>query len=263
MEQILTSGQDFCRAFAPNSSFRELYDAIVCGVDLPQGPHRQLFIETGLFHLIVVSGAHLQFLEHRLRFLPQSILLPLLAIYCWLTGWGAPAVRAFARRLGLQMVSPKGWTPLQIDALASLLVLSIVPSWIFSRSFIMSWMCSLALLLPLTFPRWTPLRQSLSCYILLFPLCPTSPLTVLWNALIAPWIGNLLFPACLVAYIIPALTPFIDMLWHAFLKLLQAGPHAEPFFMRVPTLAIFWLPFCVHGLLLWGEWKWRKAVAFS
>ena len=43
--------------------WKPAYEALICGQRLPKGPLRQVFTEGGLIHLMVVSGAHLLFME--------------------------------------------------------------------------------------------------------------------------------------------------------------------------------------------------------
>src|SRR4051812_25925963 len=54
----------FCLEHAPlHSVWSSYYQAMVCGESLDAGPTYDLFRRSGLLHLLVVSGAHLIFLN--------------------------------------------------------------------------------------------------------------------------------------------------------------------------------------------------------
>lgn len=259
-------GPNICRSWLFASPYREHYEAFVCGISLPPSASKQWLTDTGLIHLMVVSGAHLHFVERGLGWFPVPLRLSALVWYSWLTGWGAPVVRALCRRLCVEAIRPWGWTPLQVEFLATLALLVVHPQWLWSRSFLMSWMCALALQLPRPRGRWYGLRWldvSLKCYVLLFVFVPSSPFTMAWNALVGPLIGALLFPVTVMVVIWPAFQVIGDGLWWIFFTLLEHGPKPEPVVGSLPTTSIFWVPLFLHLALLYLEVKWRRAWAFS
>ncbi|NJL24231.1 MAG: hypothetical protein HC902_02985 [Calothrix sp. SM1_5_4] len=220
-------------------------------------------MDSGLIHILVVSGAHLHFLERLSFWIPERGRLILCTIYCWLTGFGAPVVRALIRRVCSNLFRSWAWTPLQVEAKTTLLLLMIHPQWLVSRSFLMSWMCALALQAPLPLPKWRPLNMSLKCYLFLFPFCAASPLSILWNSLVGPAVGGILFPASLAAIALPWIQPATDQIWRVFLAVLELGPKGPPVDDGFHILTIWWIPMVVHAGLLYGEWKWRREHAFS
>jgi ComEC/Rec2-related protein len=256
-------GPQLCRMAVPDSRYARLYDALVCGASLNQGSALQLFLDTGLIHIMVVSGAHLLFVERLMAWLPFRLRLSILALYCWLTGFGAPVVRAFARRLAVGFLDPYGFTTLQVEAVVSLAILIVWPPWLWSLSFQMSWLCALALQAPWKMSRWPPLDLSLRCYLFLLPLCPSSPMVIGWNALLGPLIGEAIFPLAMACFLFPALTPIGDEVWRGLLWILSAGPHGTPLILNWPSYAFWWVPAAVQLMLLIGDWKWRRALAFS
>ncbi|MBX3021933.1 MAG: ComEC/Rec2 family competence protein [Bdellovibrionales bacterium] len=260
---VLHQGVELCRAAIPNTLYAPLYGALVCGIDVPSGRDKALFLDSGLIHILVVSGAHLVFIEQLCAWLPERTRTPVLVFYSWLTGFGAPVVRALVRRLCAKRVTGWGWSAVQIELLTSVVILLIVPSWLLSRSFLMSWLCALAIQAPGRWPRHPQLTLSMKCYLFLFPFCLTSPLTVAWNCVLAPVIASLLFPVCLLAFIHPLFASVGDVFWSVLLWILEAGPRTEPATTFINTRALCWLPLTVHLLLLIGELKWRRAVAFS
>lgn len=259
---VVHQGARICAFAIPHSPYASMYGALVCGIDVPVGRDKALFLDTGLIHILVVSGAHLVFVEQLCRWLPARVRLVVVGIYCWLTGFGAPVVRAFARRLCARWVEPLGWSGLQVEALTTVVLLMLFPFYLTSRSFLMSWLCALALQAPLPWPKQAQLNVSLKCYVFLLPFAASSPLSILWNCLAGPLIGAILFPACLVAFTIPWFVPISDAIWTALFWLLETGPRAPPSQIWFSVNWVWWIPFVIHFGLLFGEWKWRRALAF-
>lgn len=261
--EFLLSGQELCGRTLPESIYLHLNRALICGANLPPGEDKRLFLDTGLMHLMVVSGSHLVFLEQLLRFLPARVLLPVLGVYCFLTGFQPPVMRSFVRRGLAPHASARGMTGIQTELLTAVAVLAFFPEWIFSRSFLMSWVCGLALILPPLFPKGAVFDASVKIYLLLLPFSLASPLTVLWNALFAPAVGLILFPVNLVAAILPWASSLGDGVWRIFLTLLSLGPQAAPGLLFIPTVWLASLPLGLHGFFLREEVKWRRDSAFS
>lgn len=260
---IIWNGAQICSEWMPRSTHRELYSALICGTDIQNGQHRQLFIDTGLIHLLVVSGAHLVFLEQWLEFLPPRMRLGVLGIYSWLTGFGAPVVRAWARRAIGMGARRSGFSVLQLELITVGVLVALHPSWLSSRSFLMCWMCALAIALPPLFPRWPNLSLSLLCYLLLLPFCPSTPATIAVNVMVTPYIGGLLLPLCALTALIPYLTPITDGMWDILLALLAHFPTAPPPPWITFSPVLFLIPLTIHTILLFLEVPWRRARAFS
>ncbi len=257
---VAHQGPAFCSNLLPPSEHHSLYAALICGTDLSEGEPKRLFLDTGLIHIMVVSGAHLIFLERLTGWAPPRVRLLALGFYCWCTGFGAPVVKAFVRRVVERKLKPRGWTSIQCEAAAVLITLLFAPHWLTSRSFLMSWMCALAF----TLPRFLPvLDSSAKVWVLLFAFSAASPLTILWNAILAPLVGEILFPACLLVIPLPFLTPLIDRLWDLLLWILSFGPQAEGQSWFWPARQLLWLPLFTHIFILMWEVRWRRALAFS
>lgn len=248
----------------PTSDLHSLYAALICGIPLPASRAKILFVDTGLIHLMVVSGSHLVFLEMLLAFLPLPALRVVLALYCYLTGFQAPVVRAFLRRvLAAPLTRASGMTVLQIEAATVTVALALYPQWLTSRSFLMSWMCGLALAAPKIFAKSPHFDLALKAYLFLLPFSWASPLTVAWNTLLAPFVGFLLFPASILGIVIPPLCALSDGMWRLFLYVLELGPKGEPLPVFWPAVQLFWIPVATHAALLLWEVRWRRALAFS
>ncbi len=259
---VLQHGPVLCRGLLPPSRHFELYSGLICGTALPSGLEKQAFLDSGLIHIMVVSGAHLIFIETMLARAPVWLRLPVLGAYCWLTGFGPPVVKAFIHRVLEVFLKPLHWRSLQIEAVAVGFLLIARPMWLMSRSFQMSWMCSLAINLP----RWfksSAFDQSLKSYVMLFVFTGASLISIAWNSLLAPFVGMILFPICLTVLPFPFMAGGVDLVWDAFLWLLSAGPKAAPFEWYLWTRDLFWLPPLMHFLLLKHEVRWRRKHVFS
>jgi len=259
----MISGTEVCLNWMPRTEFFDLYAALVCGRPVVDGAYRQLFSDTGLIHLLVVSGAHLHFMEAWLKWLGPKPRLLLLGWYCWLTGFGAPVVRAWVRRLCDGLARPLGVSAVQAELLALILILVISPGWLWSKSFLMCWVCALALTLPPLFPRSPNFSLSLACYVLLFPFCPGAPSTILCNVIVTPVIGAVLFPLCALAALFKPLVPLTDLLWSCLTAVLEHFPTAPPAAISTFSPWMFLYPASLHILLLILEVPWRRARAFS
>ncbi|MGE4131306.1 MAG: ComEC/Rec2 family competence protein [Bdellovibrionales bacterium] len=258
-------GVRLCKEAIPNSELRTLYEGMVCGQTLPNSDHKRVLLDTGLIHVLVVSGAHLHFLERWLRVLPQSLRTALLFLYCWLCGFNPPVTRAWIARMVRHRLENSGqrFSPLQTEAFVSVLVLLLIPSWFSSLSFHMSWMCALALSVPKIFPRYPHFSTCLSCYAFLFFFIPMAPTTIVANLVLVPIIGIGLLPLCLIAIFIPPLIPLMNSIWNILFAVLAVWPQASPADWRLPMGALAALTIATHLLLLIGEVHWRRRLAFS
>jgi ComEC/Rec2-related protein len=263
---ILTLGPSICLRSLPTGPYLAMDSALICGIDLPQSDIRQALLDTGLIHLMVVSGSHLAFLEVLLKPFPRlrRVQIPLLCVYCWLVGLQAPVVRALVRRiLSKTPLARFNLTPLQIEAATTVVTLMLYPPWLLSRSFLMSWMCGLALTAPSLHWRWKHLELAVKAYVFLLPFCWASPLSILWNTLLAPVVGGVLFPARLLSCLWPWTSRLTDCLWFAVNYVIQNGPQVPQLPLFIGSSHLVLLPLSTHIGLLFMEVKWRRAWAFS
>jgi predicted membrane metal-binding protein len=257
---LVLRGPELCAAWAPAGPYRPLYQSMVCAIPLPAGHEKQLLVDTGLIHLLVVSGLHMMFIDRWLEWLPQRPRLTLLFGYVILTGFHPPISRAFLRRLLKPYLNGRlKLTLLQAEAAGVGIALLIYPPWIFSRSFLMSWMGGLAGTQPHT-SNW---ERALKAYLLLLPFCWASPLSLGWNVLFAPFAGGVLLPACWLAFLWHGFTLISDPIWRALLWLLDFGPQGSPLPLYFTSLQLLWLPPVIHALWLTLEVRWRRRSAFS
>lgn len=231
IQPYVTSLHQMCLDHLPPLSlWKEAHAAVVCGKKLKSGASYDAFRSSGLLHLLVVSGAHLLFLERILRrvlpFLPKPMLWTSLicTTYACMALLHPPVVRALLS-LHLHLINRHFklfWRKDQEVLYTGLVCLCIFPSWSKSYSLALSWAASLALTLPWPKSPWKPLLQSFSVYLLLWPFlmsfAPQHPATIMINWIGAPFIGSILFPASILSALFHPLTPVADFLWNISTK---------------------------------------------
>ena len=207
---------------------KDIYTSLVCGKRLKASALKDIFIQGGLIHLTVVSGAHLLFLEKLWRripwppFIKTKGLLFLLTIYALSTRLQAPVLRAlFSFCLSRCSESFKlFWNPGLITLLSGLFCLLCKPSWVDSFSLQLSVLACLLLNFSIS-----PIKKCFFVYLFILPIInhwqSLHPFTVLVNWMLAPLISSLLFPLSFLSPFFPVLYPLTDSLWSFLLKMLK------------------------------------------
>jgi len=121
---------------------KEIQEALMCGKSLPFGSLRSLFTQAGMIHLMVVSGAHLMFLEKSLSLFPlgkykRFFIIGLLTFYSFCTQMNPPVFRALVS-IFLNEFSKKfqlHWDSFSRILISGLICLIINPEWITSTVF--------------------------------------------------------------------------------------------------------------------------------
>lgn len=233
------------------SEFNQELQALVCGqnfLDLKSSDQQKKF---GLIHLFVVSGSHLLLIFGISSFFIQPLLITLTLFFRKLklpslplslsnrrttnfislfftflfvctVQFGAPALRSF-----FQLVTKSLFTERSFHhgcLFSALLTWLIIPTTqVFALQ--LSWICGLIL-------GW-PLNRSVSNYVLksilitllmslfLSPLAQTSPLTLLTNLILAPFISLVLFPLGLLCLILPRAIFLFDTAMRLYAHLLD------------------------------------------
>ena len=209
------------------SEFRDIYRALICGKRLPEGLIKETFIRNGLIHLMVVSGAHLLFLEKLWKNLnpprfQTSGVIGLLTLYALTANFHPPVLRALFSFLLVKIsISHKlFWSSPLITHLSGILCLIHSPSWVFSPSLHLSWIASLA-------QNLSPVRlkKALLTYVIILPICNRwqflHPFTIFINWILAPFIGSVLFPLSLLTVLFHPLSPMTDKLWKGIFNCLS------------------------------------------
>ena len=214
----------------PRSDHALFHQALICGKNLPEGILRETFMRSSILHLIVVSGSHLLFLEKMVKGLVRYRILTLflLLFYTATALFQAPVSRALVNLYIRQLAQARkwAWSQTQVSLFSGILCLFFFPQWSHSYSFLLSWCASLALAF-ISDHQWPkrPLEQAAFIYgFFLYPLSFIShphPLAILFNALITPFVGLLLFPFSLLGMVFPFLREGMDGFLSLFLQGLE------------------------------------------
>lgn len=233
----------FCLQSIPEDSWKLFDQALLCGSPIPNSNFKSLLIETSIYHIVVVSSAHLIFLKSTFetllpKTLPQSLrsffICVGLFVYSLMTSLEAPILRALGVLL-LAALSKKlklHWKPHQILLYSTILAIGINPNLINSISLQLSFLTGLGLAIELP-PTQTTQKlviRSLLLYLLLFPvLClfmTPHPIGILINSFIAPLISFLILPLSFLSL----LGTFLRSIYLSFLEgffffLKEMNPH--------------------------------------
>lgn len=250
---------DLCLKASPSTEYRAWYQAIVCGQNLPPSVERGWFQQTGLIHVIVVSGSHLVFLEDLLLIarMPTFLRWSLLLLFSMASNLQPPVTRALIQRTTAEVFRRKqiSLRSIHLQLLSGLITLSLFPAWWSSLSFIMSWICVLALSLPL--PSKSLLWRSALIYLLMFPPVSTMqrphPASILFNFVFAPVLGLILFPMSLLGFFHPLLAHVSDFAWRMLFSIFTQipMPESEGGLMFSSLWLIFYLALLQIGAFAW------------
>lgn len=218
--KIGQQGQEICQMNIDfNQQNSALLSAMICGTNLPYGILYAAFMETQLYHLVVVSGGHLQALSwliDKTDTLKKAKLL-LFFIYTFLTGFQAPIFRAVIAISLLTLSKKFRWGHGQIHAqfFAGLFCLILFPEWLKSSSLFLSWLASIGLCLGTLFFQNESFKKYLCSNLLIQILFSCIFKNFQWvgllaNLILAPFFAVLLFPVCFLAYISSVFTPLLD-----------------------------------------------------
>ena len=205
-----------------------IYSALLCGEKLPEGEIKNTFISLGIIHLMVISGAHLIFLEKAWSILPAFRLKKLLLVLFLLTysmsaGLNPPVLRALFSLL-LARINKQlklFWSPYLRVHISGLLCLLCQTSWFHSLSLQLSWIASLGM----SNHRIPRLQSCTLTFLLILPIVSSwggvHPFSIIINWLLTPLAGGILLPLSLLTIPFPFLLPFTNTLWNQFLKIMK------------------------------------------
>ncbi len=205
-----------------------IYSALLCGEKLPEGHIKNTFIAVGIIHLMVISGAHLIFIEKIWNLLPSfqfkhTLLVFFLLVYSMSAGINPPVLRALFSLL-LSRINQKlklFWSPYIRVYISGLLCLLCQSAWFHSLSLQLSWIASMGM----SNPRFSKLKSCALTFILILPIVSqwssVHPLSIILNWLISPIAGGVLLPLSLLIIPFPFIRPVTDWLWEHFLKIIS------------------------------------------
>lgn len=217
-----------CLNYMEWRDFPSIFNGLICG-SKNIGPELELlFLTTGLYHLIVVSGSHLLFLDSLLKkVIPLQTILKwaVLFLFSLMCLFNPPILRAFIQH-SLSIASQKHYLRLrshQLILCSGLITLSLCPSLITSISLQLSWAAALCMSLNAT----AKIKVFL-CLLYITPLLgPQSPVWGLNNLLFIAVFEALLFPISIAAVALPATSTAMHLMWDTVFATLSHFPQAH------------------------------------
>ena len=220
--EILDQPHLLCLKLAPISEYTELYRAIVCGEKLTNPHFFRAFRDSGLIHIIVVSGSHLLTLQSLIRW--PRIQIPFLLFYSCVTNFQPPVVRGIIQ-IFLYQVNKRlslNWSNNLMTFSSGLISWALFPSWIESLSFQLSWICATTLCF--TENRSLFVRATMLYFatgIVLSQFHWPHPISIVINTTLVPIFWGIIFPASLISFFISPLSYLTDFLWAGTLSVCQ------------------------------------------
>lgn len=257
------------------SNHFEFTSALICGRNIENDSLRALLISVGLYHLVVVSCSHLEFVDSLVAkfFSPKSKFNVSARWIIWsfiliATQFQAPILRAWCAR-SLSLLNQK-WrfnaSAMLILALSVGLCAALDPgreAWGFSL-LLSSWsILGLTLSQQLRQAKLFRLKPDLLqdsivvWLVLAIPLAGFSnhpPETIFFNLFLAPIFGFVLFPMALLGFLMPFTFPVYDWILDYFLSSLShlsLSPQLHLNFPSPQAQAIAWLAWGLAWLCLY------------
>ncbi len=241
----------------------DIYSALLCGKRLEERSIRTIFTQVGLIHFMVVSGAHLIFLERLWNKFPswpfKNILIFFsLLIYSLMSGLNPPVLRALISFL-IHRLSQKiklSWNPYWRVMVSGVITLILKPHWIASTSLQLSWIGSLGFVTA----RYSTLVSSFLCYFFILPIISQwtvlHPLSIGMNFIFFPLLSITLFPLSIFSFIFPVFFPITSFFWSLWIQFLNS---LQPLFKAtfyIPSLSGFnvWIYICIIFFILQVLW---------
>jgi len=248
-----------CLSLLPNSNFLSINQALLCGESLREQSLKQLFIQSGLYHLIVVSGSHLVFFTFILNYFFKYLIpdkyktirsISIFAFYLVYTlacQLQPPLVRAclssfiffFSEKMKLN------YSDLTILFLSTFASLLFAPNWITSLSLLLSATASLTLILTRS-KNTVPFYKQVLIYFLIAPLLfgwgNLHPITIPLNVFLAPAVSAFLLPITILTIPFRFLVPVTDFIMSIFLKILSficSSSHPTNNSSQIPILYLW------------------------
>ena len=227
--------------------------------NLPLGSFRQVLTQSGMIHLMVVSGAHLMFLEKSLNIFPQwkykkILTLWILSFYTLFTQMNPPILRALVS-IFLREFSQKfslHWDSYYRLILSGLICLTLNPYWITSTSLQLSLVGTLAF----SYSQHSRLMAQFLSFAFIVPLISQwsalHPLSILLNWILFPFFSAIIFPFSLLSFLFPVFYPLTQFFMDRFILILT---NIQPFLEFVPVVikpipfSLRWIYVCLLLLI--------------
>lgn len=246
--------------------FNSIYLALVCGVKLSEPQVRGIFSYSGLYHLMIVSGAHIHMLAKllsvlRIPFVARSLILLIYVSGC---GFQAPSLRAW-----IQHNVSEGNQQLKLNYNHSLIVfismgltLIIIPEKLASLSIVLSGLAALVFSTGKSFLKF----KSMWVFLILLPIVSmfsnVHPLSIFINVIAAPLWSLFIFPMTLLAGIIPVFRAITNPVWGALISSLNYLYSQLPFtYFKTPfSLVSAWSYLLVIAVVFYATERRKKDI---
>ena len=226
--------QNVCKTQFDFLKYSEFHSALICGTKIYEPKVKTLLTQSGLYHLVVVSSAHLIMLQGSLQKMGQHysllryLIKPSVAFYTILTGLQPPVVRAL---LHLKIESKNktmalGLSAVWISLFSTLITFSILGKNS-SLSLALSFASSLALILSsqIQIFKFKTLQDALLVWIFLLPIISQwgniHPITILVNVFLAFTITIIFIPLSILCLLIPSLQILDEILLDLLFRTLE------------------------------------------
>ena len=237
--------------------------ALICG-HYNKGLEFANFELTGLAHLLVISGAHLHYIDscisrlsRQLRWPQATLSILFLGLFALIANGKPPVVRALFHSAyqSFNLKYSLHWPPPLVHLISGLTCLCLNPEWWQSSSLILSWLATLILSLPTSNP-WTSVSL---IYLAIFPFTwnwgyTPHPISIVLNLLISPLFFGSLLPLSFLSVIYPPLNGLYLGIWALFTKSLALFSDSFPGTAQKGgafQLTYFWIYLFV---LQWGAY---------
>ena len=242
----------------------------------------KIYLASGLIHLFVISGAHLQILKkicnlpiylfflsirlnHRIelaiKLLFQISLLILLFIYAAACLFNPPVTRSWLfifLDFLLKRISVH-WSSAYQIFIVGLLTLMFNPAWVTSLSLQLSWLITLALYInQVYFSEKSKLIQNFLCFLFIFPIVmffqQINPIVILIGLCLTPFLEFILFPLALSVVFFNDLAFYFDSTLKYLRQLLELLelPYTPSQLTFTSTIIIFnWLLIFTLHFIIW------------
>jgi ComEC/Rec2-related protein len=270
LKMISAPLHNWCLGRLPShSEWVDFYGALVCGHSPPPSPEKGWFQSTGLYHLLVVSGAHLMFIGQWLRPLmkrPWGYWLGIagLSFYSFMCQGSPPVLRALLQLVLIQQNQTRRWhwSPPQLCFVSGVCVLLLFPQWVLSLSFWLSWVAAMV-------SGWAEgLRapgflKAATIQSLLVPALAGSgqnlPLSIAANWLLGPLLGKYLLILSILAVALPPVCFICDWAWSGLMYLLAALAWTVGVLPATFPTTVFLIAYTSFLNILWlGHHRWQR-----
>lgn len=178
---ISQSIQPYCINLFNQADYASLLQAFFCGQPLSEFYYIKTLQQSGVYHVLVVSGFHLSLVRKPINYLAltfnKSLEFLLLTLYALLTGFNPPVVRSL-----IEAIIPLKHPTLRI-LISWLGCLALSPLWILSPSLHLSLSARIAI--ELSQPYRSPLALPLIIFLTLLPLILSSHPMASWLSILS------------------------------------------------------------------------------